>query len=127
MELSRMISRSFISGWYASPRWGGNTIRPVTINRDLRQKGYVGHEFSCHVLVLFRMISYGVLIFMVAMGNANGVVFEYEKIKRPVTINRDLNQNVEHTIKPVTIIRELGQSKYWPHKTIPARYISITF
>ncbi len=26
------------------------------------------------------------------MGNANGVVFEYEKIKRPVTINRDLLQ-----------------------------------
>jgi hypothetical protein len=31
---------------------------------------------------------------MVAMGNANGVVFEYEKIKRPVTINRDLRQPV---------------------------------
>jgi hypothetical protein len=31
---------------------------------------------------------------MVAMGNANGVVFEYEKIKRPVTINRDLQQTV---------------------------------
>ena len=31
---------------------------------------------------------------MVAMGDANGVVFEYEKIKRPVTINRDLQQTV---------------------------------
>jgi hypothetical protein len=36
---------------------------------------------------------------MVAMGNANGVVFEYEKIKRPVTINRDLRQTMEHAIK----------------------------
>ena len=57
------------------------------------------------------------------MGNANGVVFEYEKIKRPVTINRDLRQTVEYTIKSLTIIRELRQSKYRPHKTISARKI----
>ncbi len=62
---------------------------------------------------------------MVALGNANGVVFEYEKIKRPFTINRDLRKTVEHTIKPVTIIRELRQSKYWPPKTIPACKSSI--
>jgi len=40
------------------------------------------------------MINQGVLLFMVAMGNANGVVFEYEKIKSPVTINRDIRQTV---------------------------------
>ena len=46
---------------------------------------------------------------MVALGNANGVVFEYDKIKRPVTINRDLRQTLEHTIKLLTTIRELRQ------------------
>ncbi len=60
------------------------------------------------------------------MGNANGVVFEYVKIKWNVTINRDLRQTVEHTIKPVTIIRDLRQTKYWPPKTIPDRFVNIT-
>ena len=46
---------------------------------------------------------------MVAMGDANGVVFEYEKIKRPFTINRVLRQTLEHTIKPVTSDRYLLQ------------------
>jgi hypothetical protein len=44
---------------------------------------------------------------MVATGNANAVVFEYDIDHGNVTINRDLQQNLEDTIKPITIIREL--------------------